>query len=111
VTTPLPAAVSKTVRGDSAAARCAISSAKTSKINADSGRSFPGSSQRTTCQFRTWLISCHLIAGGFHLVAPDDVIASVATSLKDKFKVENVAPGHCTGEPMFAALKKAFGDR
>jgi 7,8-dihydropterin-6-yl-methyl-4-(beta-D-ribofuranosyl)aminobenzene 5'-phosphate synthase len=33
------------------------------------------------------------------------------TSLKDKFKVENVAPGHCTGEPMFAALKKAFGDR
>ena len=54
----------------------------------------------------------HLIAGGFHLVvAPDDVIAGVVTSLKDKFKVENVAPGHCTGEPMFAALKKAFGDR
>ncbi len=22
-----------------------------------------------------------------------------------------VAPGHCTGEPTFAALKKAFGDR
>src|SRR5262245_48178071 len=41
----------------------------------------------------------------------DLVIARVTTSLKDKFKVENVAPGHCTGEPMFAALKKAFGDR
>ena len=54
----------------------------------------------------------HLIAGGFHLVAaPDDVIARVTTSLKDKFKVENIAPGHCTGEPTFAALKKAFGDR
>jgi 7,8-dihydropterin-6-yl-methyl-4-(beta-D-ribofuranosyl)aminobenzene 5'-phosphate synthase len=54
----------------------------------------------------------HLIAGGFHLVAaPDDVIARVTTSLKDKFKVGNVAPGHCTGEPMFAAVKKAFGDR
>jgi 7,8-dihydropterin-6-yl-methyl-4-(beta-D-ribofuranosyl)aminobenzene 5'-phosphate synthase len=53
----------------------------------------------------------HLIAGGFHLVAaPDDVIARITTSLKDKFKAENVAPGHCTGEPMFAALKKAFGD-
>ena len=53
----------------------------------------------------------HLIAGGFHLVvAPDDVITRVMTSLKDTFKVENVAPGHCTGEPMFAALKKAFGD-
>src|SRR5499426_2413116 len=36
----------------------------------------------------------HLIAGGFHLVsAPDDVIARVTTSLKDKFKVENIAPG------------------
>src|SRR5215813_1796317 len=27
------------------------------------------------------------------------------------FKVENVAPGHCTGEPTFAALKQAFGNR
>jgi hypothetical protein len=24
--------------------------------------------------------------------------------------VEYVAPGHCTGEPTFTALKKAFGD-
>ena len=54
----------------------------------------------------------YLIAGGFHLVAAsDDVITRVVSSLKDKFKVENVAPGHCTGEPTFAALKKAFGDR
>src|SRR3954464_1126349 len=54
----------------------------------------------------------HLIAGGLHLVvAPDDVIARVVAALKDKFQVEWVAPGHCTGEPTFAALKKAFGDR
>ena len=53
-----------------------------------------------------------LIAGGFHLVvAPDDVIAKVVTALKDRFNVENIAPGHCTGEPTFAALKKAFGDK
>jgi 7,8-dihydropterin-6-yl-methyl-4-(beta-D-ribofuranosyl)aminobenzene 5'-phosphate synthase len=53
-----------------------------------------------------------LIAGGFHLVvAPDDVIAKAVAALKDTFKVENVAPGHCTGEPAFAALKHAFGDR
>jgi 7,8-dihydropterin-6-yl-methyl-4-(beta-D-ribofuranosyl)aminobenzene 5'-phosphate synthase len=53
-----------------------------------------------------------LIAGGFHLVvAPDDVIAKVVNSLKDRFNVENIAPGHCTGEPTFAALKKAFGDK
>ena len=54
----------------------------------------------------------HLIAGGFHLVvAPDDVIAKAVAALKDTFKVESIAPGHCTGEPTFAALKKAFGDR
>jgi len=53
-----------------------------------------------------------LIAGGLHLVvAPDDVIARVTTALKDRFKAEFIAPGHCTGEPSFAALKKAFGDK
>src|SRR6516162_2168704 len=53
-----------------------------------------------------------LIAGGFHLViAPDDVIATVVASLKNTFNVEYIAPGHCTGEPTFAALKQAFGDR
>jgi 7,8-dihydropterin-6-yl-methyl-4-(beta-D-ribofuranosyl)aminobenzene 5'-phosphate synthase len=54
----------------------------------------------------------HIVAGGFHLVvAPDDVVAKAVTALKDTFKVESIAPGHCTGEPTFAALKKAFGDR
>jgi 7,8-dihydropterin-6-yl-methyl-4-(beta-D-ribofuranosyl)aminobenzene 5'-phosphate synthase len=54
----------------------------------------------------------HLIAGGFHLVvASDDVIAKAVAALKDTFKAESIAPGHCTGEPTFAALKKAFGDR
>jgi 7,8-dihydropterin-6-yl-methyl-4-(beta-D-ribofuranosyl)aminobenzene 5'-phosphate synthase len=54
----------------------------------------------------------HLIAGGFHLVvAPDDVITKTVAALKDRFKVDNIAPGHCTGEPTFAALKNAFGDR
>jgi 7,8-dihydropterin-6-yl-methyl-4-(beta-D-ribofuranosyl)aminobenzene 5'-phosphate synthase len=53
-----------------------------------------------------------LVAGGFHLVvASDEIIARAVTALKDTFKVEAIAPGHCTGEPTFAALKKAFGDR
>jgi 7,8-dihydropterin-6-yl-methyl-4-(beta-D-ribofuranosyl)aminobenzene 5'-phosphate synthase len=53
-----------------------------------------------------------LIAGGFHLVAAtDEVIAKAVTTLKDTFKVESIAPGHCTGEPTFAALKRAYGDR
>ena len=54
----------------------------------------------------------HLIAGGFHLVtASDDAISKTVATLKDTFKVENIAPGHCTGEPTFAALKQVFGDR
>jgi 7,8-dihydropterin-6-yl-methyl-4-(beta-D-ribofuranosyl)aminobenzene 5'-phosphate synthase len=54
----------------------------------------------------------HLIAGGFHLVAAsDEAISKIVATLKDTFKVENIAPGHCTGEPTFTALKQAFGDR
>jgi len=53
-----------------------------------------------------------LVAGGFHLVvAKDDEIDKIATALRDTFKVGYVAPGHCTGEPTFAALRKAFGER
>jgi 7,8-dihydropterin-6-yl-methyl-4-(beta-D-ribofuranosyl)aminobenzene 5'-phosphate synthase len=54
----------------------------------------------------------HLIVGGFHLVvASDSDIENIVTALHDRFKVEYVAPGHCTGEPAFTALKKAFVDR
>ena len=54
----------------------------------------------------------HLIAGGFHLVvASDSDIEKIVAALRDRFKVEYVAPGHCTGEPAFTALKKAFGDQ
>jgi 7,8-dihydropterin-6-yl-methyl-4-(beta-D-ribofuranosyl)aminobenzene 5'-phosphate synthase len=54
----------------------------------------------------------HFIVGGFHLlVAPDPDIEKIVTTLHDRFKVEYVAPGHCTGEPAFTALKRAFGDQ
>lgn len=54
----------------------------------------------------------HVIAGGFHLVVTRDAdIEKVVAALHDTYKVEYVAPGHCTGEPAFAALQKAFGDR
>jgi 7,8-dihydropterin-6-yl-methyl-4-(beta-D-ribofuranosyl)aminobenzene 5'-phosphate synthase len=53
-----------------------------------------------------------LIVGGFHLVAAsDEAIEKVVTALNETFKAENIAPGHCTGEPTFAALKRAFGPR
>jgi 7,8-dihydropterin-6-yl-methyl-4-(beta-D-ribofuranosyl)aminobenzene 5'-phosphate synthase len=53
----------------------------------------------------------HFIVGGFHLVvAPDSDIEKIVSALHERFKVEYVAPGHCTGEPAFSALKRAFGD-
>jgi len=53
----------------------------------------------------------HFIVGGFHLlVTPDPDIEKIVTQLHDRFRVEYIAPGHCTGEPAFTALKRAFGD-
>jgi len=53
----------------------------------------------------------YFIAGGFHLVAAQDpAIEKVAAALHDTYKVDYIAPGHCTGEPTFAALQKTFGD-
>ena len=53
-----------------------------------------------------------LIIGGFHLVISNDrEIADAVTALHDRFKVDYVAPGHCTGEPAFTAFRRTFGDR
>jgi len=53
----------------------------------------------------------YLVFGGLHLVTtPDSEIARLATALRNQWKVERIAPGHCTGEPAFAAFHKAFGD-
>jgi 7,8-dihydropterin-6-yl-methyl-4-(beta-D-ribofuranosyl)aminobenzene 5'-phosphate synthase len=54
----------------------------------------------------------HFIVGGFHMVvAQDAAIDKAATSLHDTYKVDYIAPGHCTGEPTFAAMQRMFGDR
>ena len=53
----------------------------------------------------------HLIAGGLHLVVTQDAdIARLAAALHDVYHVTWMAPGHCTGEPAFAALQQIFGD-
>lgn len=53
----------------------------------------------------------HLVVGGLHqVVASDADIEKIVTALHETYKVEYIAPGHCTGEPAFAALKKAFGE-
>jgi 7,8-dihydropterin-6-yl-methyl-4-(beta-D-ribofuranosyl)aminobenzene 5'-phosphate synthase len=54
----------------------------------------------------------HEIFGGLHLVTtPDTAIARIATDLRDVWRVDLIAPGHCTGEPAFDALARAFGAR
>ncbi len=53
----------------------------------------------------------HFLCGGFHLVStPDTEIDRLTESLKNKWKVQKIAPGHCTGEPAFLRLQKTFGD-
>src|SRR6266481_1103700 len=53
----------------------------------------------------------HILLGGLHQIQkPDPEVERLATLLHDQYKVDLVAPGHCTGEPEFAALKKTFGD-
>lgn len=54
----------------------------------------------------------HLLAGGLHLVVTEDPeIERLTAALRDRFRIAYVAPGHCTGEPAFAALREAFGER
>jgi 7,8-dihydropterin-6-yl-methyl-4-(beta-D-ribofuranosyl)aminobenzene 5'-phosphate synthase len=52
----------------------------------------------------------HMLLGGLHLVkTPDSEIERLAKSLHDKWAIDRIAPGHCTGEPAFAKLKQVFG--
>ena len=52
-----------------------------------------------------------IVFGGLHLVtAPVEEIDVLAENLKTKWKVQKIAPGHCTGELAFARLKKAYGE-
>ena len=49
--------------------------------------------------------------GGLHLVkAPEAEIDRLANALHDTWKLDRIAPGHCTGEPAFAKLKQVFGE-
>ncbi len=51
------------------------------------------------------------ICGGLHLVkASDSDVERIASHLRWVWKIGRVAVGHCTGEPAFASLQKAFGD-
>lgn len=52
-----------------------------------------------------------IVFGGLHLVTtPVEEIDVLVENLKTKWKVQKIAPGHCTGEPGFARLNKAYGE-
>jgi 7,8-dihydropterin-6-yl-methyl-4-(beta-D-ribofuranosyl)aminobenzene 5'-phosphate synthase len=52
-----------------------------------------------------------IVFGGLHLVTtPPEEIDALVENLKTKWKVQKIAPGHCTGEPAFARLKRAYGE-
>jgi 7,8-dihydropterin-6-yl-methyl-4-(beta-D-ribofuranosyl)aminobenzene 5'-phosphate synthase len=52
-----------------------------------------------------------IVFGGLHLVTtPVEEIDVLVENLKTKWKVQKIAPGHCTGEPAFARLRKAYGE-
>jgi len=51
------------------------------------------------------------IFGGLHLVlTKEPEIRRIAAALRDEWRVSRIAPGHCTGEPAFAALGEVFGE-
>jgi 7,8-dihydropterin-6-yl-methyl-4-(beta-D-ribofuranosyl)aminobenzene 5'-phosphate synthase len=53
----------------------------------------------------------HILFGGLHQIQkPDPEVERIANVLHDQYKLDLGSPGHCTGEPECAALKKAFGD-
>jgi len=52
-----------------------------------------------------------IVFGGLHLATtPVEEIDALVENLATKWKVQRIAPGHCTGEPAFARLKKAYGE-
>jgi 7,8-dihydropterin-6-yl-methyl-4-(beta-D-ribofuranosyl)aminobenzene 5'-phosphate synthase len=53
-----------------------------------------------------------LVVGGLHLVTANDAqIERALGVLRTDMQVKRMAPAHCTGEPAFAALLRAYGDQ
>jgi 7,8-dihydropterin-6-yl-methyl-4-(beta-D-ribofuranosyl)aminobenzene 5'-phosphate synthase len=51
------------------------------------------------------------IFGGFHLVdMPDEKVTEMVLRFKDKWGIERMAAGHCTGQFAFAEMVRIYGD-
>ncbi len=54
----------------------------------------------------------YTVFGGFHLVStPDADVTNMVGRFKDKWKLERVAAGHCTGEFAFSEFSRVFGGK
>jgi 7,8-dihydropterin-6-yl-methyl-4-(beta-D-ribofuranosyl)aminobenzene 5'-phosphate synthase len=52
----------------------------------------------------------HSVLGGFHLVdLSDDEVTAMVMRLRDKWKIERMAAGHCTGQFAFVEMGRIFG--
>lgn len=53
----------------------------------------------------------HLVVGGLHLLPADDQeIKRIAHTLKNKWNIQRLGAGHCTGEPAFKILSETFNN-
>lgn len=52
-----------------------------------------------------------LVAGGLHLVHADDAAIEETRDAIERFGVQRVHAGHCTGEAAIEALRRGLGDR
>ena len=56
--------------------------------------------------------SVRLVMGGLHwLTLPDTEVKRLVDQLVNKWGVQSIAPGHCTGELGFSVLSQVFGNR
>ena len=54
----------------------------------------------------------YTVFGGFHLVGTPDVeVTKMVARFKDKWRLERVAAGHCTGEFAFSEFSRVFGQK
>jgi len=52
----------------------------------------------------------HSVLGGFHLVDVSDAeVTEMVTRFRDKWRIERMAAGHCTGQFAFAELVRIYG--
>jgi 7,8-dihydropterin-6-yl-methyl-4-(beta-D-ribofuranosyl)aminobenzene 5'-phosphate synthase len=52
------------------------------------------------------------VFGGFHLVDISDAeVTRMASSFRDRWKIERMAPGHCTGQFAFSEFIRVYGSK